>query len=89
MSQKDRPGPLRRTLTEMCEQAERDDPEVAAAARRYEETKDNLLRRGPGLAPEEIARIYDLSVPLETEREIVSSPSPPAGPPAGGDVTGR
>lgn len=56
---------------------EREDPAVAKAAASYERTRDRILQRGPGLSPTDLARLYDVETPLDSDWEIHSSAVPP------------
>jgi hypothetical protein len=47
------------SLSEAVAKAEREDPEVAAAAASYDRMVDRVIGRGPALSFEEIRRIYD------------------------------
>lgn len=74
-------------LEQRLAKLEREDPEVAKAAASYRAMVESVTT-GYRLSPDELARLYDVSQPLdryveygvETEREILSPT--PATPPA-------
>lgn len=56
-------------LEEELQRLEREVPGVGRAAAGYRGMVDRLTGKGPGLSPSELARLYDVSQPLETETE--------------------